>query len=294
MTGVVFDIQRFCTHDGPGIRTTVFMKGCALRCLWCHNPESQQRGREILFSPNVCIDCKSCEKICPKGGARRLLGSPARDNCRGCFACSDVCPTGAIRTSGREMTVEQVLDEVLKDTDFYEFGKGGMTLSGGEPLLQSDFAATVAGQAKSRGLNVCVETAGWAQRSEIDKLMPFVDLWLWDVKDTDDRRHLANTGVSLNTIIQNLEYVDKSGGCTILRCILVGGVNTDITHYRNLAALQDRLKNCKGIELLLCHSLGNSKLKQLGRDDFSPDFAPSPRHLALAKEILGGRVIGIR
>ncbi len=294
MIGTVFDIQRFCTHDGPGIRTTVFLKGCPLRCVWCHNPESQKAGRQILFSPNICIDCKGCERVCPKGNAREILADVSRVDCSDCFACADACPTGAIKTVGREMTVEEVLDEVLKDVDFYESGKGGMTVSGGEPFSQCEFTAALIRQAKQRGLNICIETCGWAVRSELEKLLPFVDLWLWDVKDTDETRHSVNTGASLKTIIENLEFVDASGGATALRCVLAGGVNTDITHYSNLAKLYDRLANCRGIELLRCHSLGNSKLQQLGRQDLRPDFTPTSAQLELACEILGDRVVAIR
>ena len=292
--GTVFDIQRFCTHDGPGIRTTVFMKGCPLKCLWCHNPESQETKPELLFSPNICIDCKSCEKVCPRHSARAILSDELRTGCGDCLACAKECPAGAIKAVGKLMTVEQVMDEVLKDIDFYEAGEGGITISGGEPFAQSEFVIALAQKARSGGLNVCVETCGFTGRSNLEKMLPFVDLWLWDIKDTDPVRHLANTDAGLDIIMDNLKFADAAGAKTLLRCVFAAGINTDINHYSNLAKLYDELVNCKGIELLLCHCLGNSKLEQLGRTDLQPDFKPSQHQLELARSILGNRVTDIR
>ncbi len=291
MTGMVLDIQRFCTHDGPGIRTTVFLKGCPLRCVWCHNPESQKASPELLFSPNVCIDCKGCEKVCPRGGAREILSDALRADCGDCFACADACPTGAIKAVGRRMSVGQVLDEVLKDADFYESGSGGMSISGGEPFAQSEFTTALAQDAKSAGLNVCVETCGATGRDNLEKIMPFVDLWLWDIKDTDESRHIANTGADFTQIAANLKFIDTAGAKTLLRCILVGGVNTDTEHYSRIAQIYDGMKNCTGIELLDCHCLGNSKLQQLGHKDPRPDLTPSRHDVELARRVLGGRVV---
>jgi glycyl-radical enzyme activating protein len=290
MTGLVFDIQRFCTHDGPGIRTTVFLKGCPLRCLWCHNPESQSRVPEILFSQNLCIDCKSCENACPEHDARNILLSMNRAVCSDCFKCAQICPSGAIKLAGQKMSADQVIEEVLKDNDYYEISNGGMTISGGEPFAQFDYTLALAQKAKIHKLHVCIETSGFIKPENIEKLVPYIDLWLWDIKDTDPERYFQNTGVKLSASLENLKLLDSLSAKTILRCIILRGINAETSHYEKIAGIYDQLKNCLGVELIPYHPLGNSKLQQLGQTELQIDYTPSVDQFAQARSILANRL----
>jgi pyruvate formate lyase activating enzyme len=292
MTGLVFDIQRFCTHDGPGIRTVVFLKGCPLRCPWCHNPESQHPSPEILFAPAVCIDCQRCEDICPKKEARTILSSGNRAVCSDCFQCANVCPSGAIKLAGRTLSAEDVLEETLRDNDYYETSGGGLTISGGEPLAQPAFTLELAKKAKSCHLHVCIETSGFTRPDNLEKLLPYVDLWLWDIKDTDPQRYLQNTGVDLNVCLDNLTLLDSWPAKTIVRCIVLDGVNANTEHYEKIAALYDKLNHCLGIELIPYHPLGHSKRQQLGQHTPAMDYTPSVSELCQARDILANRLIG--
>lgn len=267
MAGLVFDIQRFCTHDGPGIRTTVFLKGCPLKCAWCHNPESQDYAPELLFTPQLCIECDACAAVCPQGSARRVLREPetARAVCRQCQACAEVCVGGAIEISGFSCTAEQVLDIVEKDRVFYEESGGGITLSGGEPMQQFEFAREVLTGARSRGLHTCMETCGAASTERYAAITPLVDLFLWDLKDSDPQRHLELTGLPLDTALSRLRHVNDSGAHIILRCILIDGVNMNHSHIEEVAKLCQSLDRISMVELLPYHPLGGAKYERLGR-----------------------------
>ena len=264
--GLVFDIQRYSLHDGPGIRTTVFLKGCPLRCVWCHNPESKAYGSELFFTPSLCIDCGSCDEVCENGAPRVNLSRRADGDsaCVLCLRCGHTCPSGAIQQVGREMTVEEVLDEVEKDRVFYEESGGGLTLSGGEPMAQFNFTRELLRGARSRGIDTCLETCGIGSEENYKAILPLVDLFLWDVKDTDANRHVENTGVSLKPALDNLACVDARDGKTLLRCILIEGVNLTDEHIDSVALLFSRLSNAVGVELLPYHPLGGSKFEQLG------------------------------
>ncbi len=267
MTLPVAELQRFCMHDGPGVRTVVFLKGCPLRCAWCHNPEMQKVGQEILFYPKQCIYCGACVSACPAGAQiihpERLF---QRDRCGACGLCAEVCCTNALVPVARDMTVEEILSAVMKDKAFYGEA-GGVTLSGGEPLLHGAAAVTVLRACKEAGLNTALETCGYFDEALIPHLIPVVDLFLFDVKDTDDERHKAYTGVSNGRILENLRRLDGLGGKTRLRCILVNGVNTHEGHYGALADLALGLTHCEGVELLPYHAYAGSKMIPLGMSD---------------------------
>lgn len=264
----VSDIQHFSTGDGPGIRTTVFMKGCPLDCLWCHNPESKNAYPELMLYPNKCIGCGNCLKVCPKGlhslgdGGEHLIDRAA---CVHCFACADGC-VGALEEAGKEMTVEDVLTEVMKDKAFYDNSGGGMTLSGGEPLLHHEFSLQLFKAAKEQGLHTCIETCGYAPWEHIQALLPYVDVFLWDVKETDAELHRKYTGVSNERILENLRRLNAAGAKIVLRCPLIPNLNDREEHLRGIAALAEELAGVERVDVEPYHPLGQSKSEALNRD----------------------------
>jgi pyruvate formate lyase activating enzyme len=195
--GIVFDIQGFSIHDGPGIRTLVFLKGCHLRCPWCSNPESQRFEPELFFHPERCIGCHKCLQVCPQGAIRILDGNLSfnRSLCQNCGKCSRVCYAEARVMKGRQMTADQVVEEVLKDDLFYLNSGGGVTLGGGEPLAQADFAAEILMKCKKKGLHTTIETAGYVPWPQIEKVLPYTDLFVYDVKHMDPGKHSNIIGV---------------------------------------------------------------------------------------------------
>ena len=271
-SGIIFDIQKFSIHDGPGIRTTVFFKGCPLRCLWCHNPESQKHTREIFFTPAKCIGCGNCLSACPAGchTFEDTIHCYDRSRCATCGKCTDQCFAGALETAGREAAVEEVIAEVLKDKVFYDNSGGGITLSGGEPMAQPEFALELAKAAKAENLHLCLDTCGCTDFENYRKILPYVDIFLFDLKAMDDARHRELTGVSNRLILENLHRIDEAGGVTILRCPLIPGLNDDESHLRAIGETASSLSNVREITLHPYHPLGISKSQRLG---ISPAYA---------------------
>lgn len=264
--GLVLDILRSSLHDGPGIRTTVFLKGCPLSCLWCHNPESQGWAPVLLFDNVRCTRCGACAAACPEGAQVLSAAGRAvdRTRCTACGRCAAVCPARALEVKGRRMTVAQVMDEVAKDMDYYRATGGGVTLSGGEPLAQVAFAQAILRAARERGIHTALETCGLAAAADCRRLLPLVDLFLFDCKGTDPALHAAHTGASNAAILRNLDLLYKAGARIGLRCPLVPGVNDTDAHLAGIAALSRRYPELAGIEIMPYHRMGNEKARRAG------------------------------
>ena len=291
----VTKIQKFCTHDGPGIRTTVFFKGCPLRCTWCHNPETQSTKSEFFYSPIFCLGCGACESVCPSG-VHSLTAEHTidRTRCIGCMRCTQACPSDALEACAQMMTYDQIMTEVLKDRAFY--GKtGGLTISGGEPLLHGTSIIPLLKAAKKAEITTAIETCGVFDGALLEEVVPLTDLFLWDIKDTDPVRHQTNTGGSLATVITNLRKADSFGAKTRLRCILLQDVNLNETHLLALAQLYHSLKHCEGIELLPYHTYGDSKNAQLGRDSAAhTEWIPTDEQITYANTMIEKHAVLIR
>lgn len=266
-TGVVFDIQRCSMHDGPGIRTTVFLKGCPLRCQWCHNPESQRRAPELYFMDMRCALCGECVAACPNGCHRVDAEGHAidREKCTACGRCVEACFTGALEIKGSEMTVERVLQDVLADRAYYERSGGGVTVSGGEPLAQFAFTRELLRRCREEGVHTCIETCGFAPEEHVREIQPLVDHFLFDYKATGEA-HRALTGVDNMGILANLDLLLSLGSAVTLRCPLVPGVNDADEHLMAIAELERKYPKLKGIELMAYHNMGVAKSARIGGD----------------------------
>lgn len=265
--GIVFNIQKFCVTDGPGIRTTVFLKGCPLDCLWCHNPESKNSKQEVFYSSQKCVNCGRCAAVCPKGchlwqnGEHRYL----RENCSVCGLCAEGCPTEALELVGKNMTVEEVLKEVLKDRIFYANSGGGMTISGGEPMRQMQFSYELLKAAKEQEIHTCMETSGFGKSEDFQKIASVTDIFLFDYKATDTEKHRKFVGVSNEKILGNLYMLDELGAKIILRCPIIPTCNEDEEHFKGIARTANRLKHILEINLEPYHPLGSGKAAMLGK-----------------------------
>ena len=284
MTGRVFDIKRYSIHDGPGIRTTVFLKGCSLGCLWCHNPESVDPGPELMHWPGRCARCYACVAACPKGAlAKDASGAVVIDRalCDFCGRCAEACLYDAMQIVGREMGVGEVLDEVEKDRIFYEQSGGGVTLSGGDPSVQAGFAEAILDGCRARGLRTAVDTAGFSPNGVLERLASKTDLVLFDLKVMDEARHEEFTGVPNGPILGNLEKLAAGRTEVWVRVPLVAGVNDDDDNIRRTIACLAPLETIKRIGLLPYHSGGLEKARRIGKEECFRRFeAPSEERIA--------------
>ncbi|MDQ1301799.1 MAG: Glycyl-radical enzyme activating protein [Chloroflexota bacterium] len=300
ITGLIFDIQRFSVHDGPGIRTTVFLKGCSLRCFWCHNPEGLRMAPEVQFLPNRCISCGACAAACEHDGQHldETGRSFTREHCVACGACVEACVAEALTLAGKRMTADEVVAEALRDRVFYETSGGGVTLSGGEPALQPDFAREILARAKAEGLHTAIETCGNVPGHNLEVLLPFTDLVMMDLKQMDTGKHRAVTGAGNERVVANARQLAATRKPLIFRTPVVPGVNDTAAEIAAIAAFVAELVALRASEsngagpadisweLLPFHRMAGDKYRSLGLEYRARDLNPPPKdHLLALAEV---------
>jgi len=276
VVGTVFDVKRFAIHDGPGIRTTAFLKGCPLSCTWCHNPESQRSEPELLFRGSRCIGCGTCVATCPEDAIRVERGKAItdRERCAACGACVPACLVDAREVVGWPWTAEELVGELRRDALFFEESGGGVTLSGGEPLLQPTFCAAVLERCRARGIHTAVDTCGHAGEDALERVVAHADLFLYDVKLMDGERHRQATGETNAQVLANLEWLDRRGKRIWIRVPLIPGINDDEENLLALAAFVRGLRRVERVQVLPFHRGGEGKQAGLGRKPVMPAIDP--------------------
>lgn len=267
LNGTVFNIQRFSIHDGPGIRTTVFLKGCNLSCWWCHNPEGKSASTQIQFYPEKCIGCGNCARTCTNGCFD--AGTYQRENCVGCGRCAEGCPSNALVKCGEIWTGEQVLEEVMRDRPFYA-AEGGVTFSGGECMLQHTFLSETLSLCKRNSIHTAIETAADVPYEYFEEVLPYLDLAIVDIKCISEKRHIKNVGVSNKRILENINRLLTQQRVKVwIRVPIIPNFNLDRDELEATAEYIAGLKTVERVELMKYHPLGNSKLKSLGREEIN-------------------------
>ena len=299
--GTVFNVMRYSVRDGPGLRTTVFLKGCPLRCRWCHNPESQAAGREVVFREERCIACGDCAEACPEGAIAASPGEKPGQvgRCLACGACVEACVAEARQAIGRELTTDALMEEVRKDVAFFEESGGGVTFSGGEPLAQPDFLEAILEACRGEGIHTAVDTSGAVPYELLERILPHVDLFLYDLKLMDEARHRRETGASNRPILENLRRLARAGRRITIRFPVVPGINDDDDNIAATGRFVASLNGVRDVQLLPYHKTGEGKyglLKRRGRERIGGDEPPlePPEPETLGRVATGLERFGLR
>lgn len=289
LTGTVFNIQHYCIHDGPGIRTGVFVKGCPLRCLWCANPESQSTHPQIFWEEHKCTRCQACVAACPRKALSFSENKICIDlaMCDGCGQCAQICPSGARTIAGKTMTCSQVMEEVLEDRLFYG-ADGGITVSGGEPTMQPDFTRALLAASKEAGITTAIETCGYTSQETLAAIAPLCDTFLYDVKAVNPQKHRACTLRYNQPILANLSMLAASfPQCDIwIRTPIIPGYNDSEEDMERLRDLAASVPTCSQVHLLPYHNLGEGKREQLGDPAAFTAEIPSAEHMERLRDII--------
>jgi pyruvate formate lyase activating enzyme len=291
LTGKIFEIKRFSIHDGPGIRTTVFFKGCPLACKWCHNPEGISAKPEIAFVEKKCAVCGACVDACPNGAqhidreGKRLFD---RQRCTICGKCTDACYPQALLLYGTDVTVDYLMDEISADKDFYKNSGGGVTLSGGEPLLQAEFCEVLLKCCKAAGIDTAVDTSGYVRWEAIQKVLDHTDLFLYDLKHMDSGMHARYTGVPNQRILDNLKRLGSYDKPVEIRIPIIPDVNNSRDNICRTAEFLCGIRSLTVIKLLRYHSMARSKFAAVGRMDTMPQVeSPTEEEMVRISEWFG-------
>ncbi len=287
MKAIISDIKRFAVHDGDGIRTTVFFKGCPLKCVWCHNPEGICFEPQTAYYKEKCINCGECASVCPNKAHKIENGTHIyiRDLCKGCGKCADACLSSALKFYGQSVSIDELMPILLEDREFYENSGGGVTLSGGECLMQADFCAELLKRLKKEGIHTAVDTSGFVPRAAIDKVIDYTDVFLYDIKAIDEETHIRCTGKSNGIILENLKYIDSLGKKTEIRVPFVPNFND--TEIGKIAEFVESLKNVIRVRVLPYHNFAGNKYVSLGLKNTLPETLPTEEQLKTATDIFG-------
>ena len=286
MKAKIFDIKKFAVHDGDGIRTTVFFKGCSLKCVWCHNPEGIEFKPQLAYYENKCISCGECVKVCPASAHtfKEYSHKFNRNKCIACGKCESVCLGKALSFYEKEISVDELLPVLLEDREFYKNSNGGVTLSGGECLMQPDFCAELLQRLKAEGVNTAVDTCGFVPKDTIEKVIPYTDIFLYDIKALEEDVHIKCTGHTNKPILENLRYIDSRGKAVEIRIPYVPKFNDD--QIEKIADFLSTLKNITKIRVLPYHNYAGSKYKALDMSNTLPEILPSEDELKTARDLI--------
>lgn len=287
MKGYIFDIKHFAVHDGPGIRTTVFLKGCPLKCVWCHNPESIKSEKQLGFIEHKCVSCGACVAVCPNGAHYfddQNIHKFDRQKCVACGKCVDACRIDALSLYGKYMDTDKIFDDIIDDIDFYESSGGGVTLSGGECLMQSDFCVEFLKKLKDNNIHTAVDTCGFVSKAVLDKVIPYTDIFLYDLKAIDEDVHKKCTSRPNGVILENLKYIDSLGKKTEIRIPFVPNYNDN--QIEKMGEFLSTLKNITGVRVLAYHNYAATKYKSLDMENTMPESVPTPEQVEEARKVI--------
>lgn len=282
--GMIFNIERYAVHDGPGIRTVIFLSGCRLRCLWCANPEGQELKLQLAFFSNKCTGCMKCLSVCPNDAIEQINGKIVMNwnKCMQCLKCVEICPNEARKGLTKYMTSKEALEEVIKDIPFYRRSNGGVTLSGGDPLVQIDFASEILRLCKEKEIYTAIETSGFADWDDFVKIIKYTDFIFYDIKHMDSKKHKYGTGVGNEKILENLRKISNLNKNIVIRISIIPGFNDSAENIEKTAKFVKNLKNIIKLELLPYHQLGVVKYERTGKKYLLQDI-DSPRNEDLIK-----------